>query len=311
VIVVLSLNTALDRTLVVPGFTAGRVQRAERSLLFAGGKGLNVARVVRALGLPVRVVGFLGGMPAPYIRMRCDELGIEQRWVETEEDSRTCVILVDPEKRAETVVNEAGPWIGPVLLERLRATLRDTVGAGDILSLSGSAPPGVPDALYLEVVEEIQARGARVLVDAAAAALRAALDASPWAVTPNAEEAAAALGDADPPDLARRLARHASHVILTLGSSGALYAHGDRVERVPAPQITCVNAVGSGDALVAGFLAGVECGMAPREAVRLGMACGASNAARLEPGIGSRVEVERLLAGMGGGGPGEERLPAR
>ena len=111
-IVVLSMNTAVDRLMLVPNFADGEVFRAERSVAVPGGKALNVARVLRQLGEPVRVVGTLGGMPENFVRTWCDRAGVDGRWVRIEADSRTCVIVVDPTIRA------------PDRTERARSTTR-------------------------------------------------------------------------------------------------------------------------------------------------------------------------------------------
>jgi tagatose 6-phosphate kinase len=307
-IVVLSLNTALDRILVVPRFSVGEVFRAERSEVFAGGKGINVARVLRQLDVPVRVVGFLGGLPEPFIRDRLARAGIDQRWVTVDGESRTCVIVVDPISEEQTVLNEPGPHVSPAELDRVRSTLADSTGPGDILCVSGSAPPGVPDELYGDIIRDMQERGVRTLIDASGGALRAGLLAAPWAAAPNVEECASAIGSGEPMELARRLSEHAEHALLTMGAEGLLYAHRGTVRTFRAPRVKTVNAVGSGDALVAGFLAGIEQGMEPADALRLGMACGAVNAGRLEPGI-DPAAVRRITQGEGE--PGEERFPAR
>ena len=169
-ITVLSLNTAVDRILVVPGFGAGEVYHAERALICAGGKGLNVARVVRRLGEPVQVVGFLGGAPERLIQGACVSLGIEQRWIKIERETRTCVTVVDPRSKSQTVVNEAGPVIGPREIDSLRAELLRSVHRNDMLCISGSAPPGVPVEFYAEIVREMRRRGVLVLVDVSGAA---------------------------------------------------------------------------------------------------------------------------------------------
>jgi tagatose 6-phosphate kinase len=125
--------------------------------------------------------------------------------------------------------------------------------------------------------------------------LRLALQARPWAASPNASECAATLGlEENPRMLVRALAELVDHAMVTLGSEGLVYAHGDAVWRVSPPGIQTVNAVGSGDAFVAGFLAGITRGLPALEAIRRGVACGASNAARFEPGIGSLSELEHL-----------------
>ncbi|HLJ68226.1 MAG TPA: 1-phosphofructokinase family hexose kinase [Chloroflexota bacterium] len=294
-ITVLSLNTALDRIEVVSGFATGRVFRAERVLVCPGGKGANVARALRMLGEPVRITGFLGGSPAPILRSWCDEAGIGQRWIETAGESRTCVIVVDPSTAAQSVVNEPGPFITPDELAALRAELERGLVPDSILCIAGSAPPGVPDTFYAEVVELARERGVRTLADVAGSVLRTVVAAHPWALTPNLDEARAAFGGEDDAEtLARRLQAAAGVTILTLGAGGAILATQGCRYRFTPPSVRTVNAVGSGDALVAGFLAGVSRGRSPVEAMRLGIACGASNAARLEPQIGPPEEIDRL-----------------
>lgn len=296
-IVVLSLNTAVDRTLIVPRFTPGRVFRTRDVTITAGGKGLNVAHAVRRLGAEVTVVGFLGGAPVPFVTAGCAAAGIEQRWVQIGEETRTCVIVVDSVTGAQTVVNESGPTVTAGEVARLRAAVLDTVGHGDLVCISGSAPPGVPADLYATLVNALQRRGARVLVDSSGPPLTLALEARPWAVAPNEEEAAAALGmAASPAELAARLASQASHVLLTLGAAGVVHASRTSVTRYRPPRVPVGNAVASGDAFAAGFLVGIERGWSVQRAVRLAVACGASNAGRAGPGIGETEEIERLMA---------------
>lgn len=294
-LVVLSLNTALDRVWVVPGLQIGEVHRTEQTTVYAGGKGLNVARVLRSLGQPVRVIGFLGGAPASRIEERCEHLGVETHWVRITGESRTCLILVDPENGRQTVVNEPGPRVTPEEVMQLRTVLDDTLRTDDVLAISGSAPPGAPNTLYREVVECGHERGVQVLVDASGDALCHALDAGPWAVAPNLDEARAIAGSVDSPrDVAVWLASRADIALLTLGAEGVLCAGDEELWQLRPPTVPVVNAVGSGDAFVAGFLAGTVQGCSSLDAVRLGVACGASNAARLEPGIGSPEEIEHL-----------------
>jgi len=296
VITVLSLNTAIDRTLLVPGLRLGQVRRARQVWTEAGGKGLNVARVVRQLGQPVRVLGFLGGEARGCIEQRCAELGIEQRWTQIGGESRTCVILADPETGRQTVVNEQGPEIRPEEAERLLATLEATLAAGDLLSLAGSLPPNMPADFYARVIRIGRRARARVLVDAGGETLRLALEAHPWAAAPNEEECSAALGPAQTPlALAHRLAEHCDCGLLTLGPAGLIVASGQGTFRVQPPQVPAVNAVGSGDAFVAGFLVGTVAELPANQAARLGAACGAANAGRFEQGIGSRREMETVL----------------
>lgn len=255
-----------------------------------------MARVLRQLGQPVQVVGFLGGSPAGWIREQCTALSITQHWVEITGESRTCLIVVDPETAEPTVVNEPGPYIKQVEIDRLDRVLQQHTRSDDVLCISGSAPPGVPDDFHASLIRKLRRRAIRVLVDVSGSALIQAWEVSPWAVAPNLEEYAAAFGRADAINAARHLATRAEHVLLTLGGEGALYARGTHIIRVHPPVIDVVNPVASGDAFVAGWLAAMGEGKAPLEAVRLAVACGAANASYLSPGIGSPAEVNALLS---------------
>jgi tagatose 6-phosphate kinase len=262
---------------------------------FAGGKGVNVARNVRRLGLPVRLTGFLGGSPRDLIEEQCSEMGVETHWVQIAGETRTCVTVVDPESERQTVLNEPGPEVQAREVEALMAELARSVHSGDLLCISGSAPPGVPVDLYGQIVREVQARGARVLVDASGAALRSALHASPWAITPNEEESRTVVSHAGSAiDVARSLSSEGEIVLVTLGRDGCILSTEGDVWRIYPPSVQEINAVGSGDAFAAGFLTGIERGETPLKATCLAVACGASNAAHLEPWIGSTEEVEAL-----------------
>jgi 1-phosphofructokinase family hexose kinase len=294
-VTVLSMNTAIDRVLRIPRLVPGTVMRTDGALAFAGGKGLNVARNLRLLHEDVQVVGFLGGAVRDFIQSWCNELEIHTIWAPTAGQSRTCTILIDNETGTQTVVNEPGPTVSPAEVDGLMAALHGAVQPGDLLCISGSAPPGVPDDLYGRIVREMNDREVRVLVDATAGPLRSALEAIPWAVCPNEQELRVTMiENRDTLEPTRELGENIPVVIVTLGREGCLLASEGHVWRLHPPIIDEVNAVGSGDAFAAGFLAGTLEGEPPIDAVTLGVACGASNAGRLEPGIGSRDEVEGL-----------------
>jgi 1-phosphofructokinase family hexose kinase len=293
-IIVLSLNTAIDRVLQIPSLEPGSVTRATESRAFAGGKGINVARNLRKLGYDVRLVGFLGGAAGTFIEGECRTRGIDARWTRMAGETRTCVTLVEPTGR-QSVVNEPGPWVTPDEIERLLEMLQASVVSGDLLCISGTAPPGSPVSLYGRIVREM--RGLRVLVDAGGDALRSAIEDGAWAIAPNQEELRAATeSDAPLEEIAQTVADKAEVVLVTLGREGCLLAYGEQLWKAKAPRIGEVNAVGSGDAFVAGFLSATERGLDAVAAVRLAVACGASNAMHLEPWIGPGDEIEALLS---------------
>jgi tagatose 6-phosphate kinase len=295
-IIVLSVNTAIDRVLQVPVFTPGTVMRATETRTFAGGKGINVARNLRKLGDQVRVVGFLGGFAAAFIKERCSELGLDARWVDIAGETRTCITCLDSATGRQTVLNEPGPPVTSHEVDRLLEVLPASVSPGDLLCISGTAPPGMPAAAYGEIVQMMKELGLRVLVDAGGPGLHSAIRAGAWAVSPNEEElrSATKLGGASAAEIAHKVAEEIDIVLVTMGRNGCILgAHGG-LWRASAPEIHELNAVGSGDAFVAGFLSATANGVEPVEAIRLAVACGASNALRYEPWIGSRQEIETL-----------------
>ena len=262
----------------------------------AGGKGLNVARAVRQLGEPVRVIGFLGGAPRALIERSCAALEIDGRWVETREESRTCLIMVDRALGIQTVVNEPGPLLSDEEVAQLLEEIDRSTHPGDYLCLSGSAPPGAPDDLHARIVAGAQERGVRALLDATGTALRLGLESHPWAAAPNIDEAAVAFPPGgSPEEMAARLAEKVEVALLTLGVEGVVVANAGERYLLRPPLVKTVNAVASGDAFAAGFLVGTSRGLPVMEAAKLGVACGASNASRLEPGIGEEAEIEELM----------------
>ncbi len=296
-IVVLSMNTAFDRVVEIPRFKTGEVHRARRAQVFAGGKALNVVRVIRQLGQPVRVIGTLGGTPDRSIRSWCDDMKIDAHWIAIKGESRTCVIVVDPAAEEQTVLNEPGPTLIGDEVQRIRKEIDRASGAGDTLCISGSAPPGVPTTFYADVVTTAKKRGVRVLLDASGPALRHALDAGPWAAVPNVQECAEVFGaQAEPAVLATWLAERTEHALLTLGADGVLYAGASGRWHLTPPATVTVNAVGSGDALVAGFVTGMAEGLSPLESARRGVACGAANAAGFGPGIDTGSDIGLLVS---------------
>jgi 1-phosphofructokinase family hexose kinase len=223
-------------------------------------------------------------------------MGLDQHWLTTAGSSRTCLILLGDAETGPTVINEEGPRVTPAEVEELRETLDRSVRSGDILCLSGSAPPGVPPGALGEIVTSLGHRGVRVMLDTSGARLAEALPAAPWGVAPNAAEASAVLGPHEPLRLAAALAERAEHVLLTLGSEGAIYAGKGESWRLTPPPLTAVNPIASGDALVAGFVWGMAHGRSGLESARLGVACGSANAAQLRAGVTSRARVEAMAS---------------
>jgi 1-phosphofructokinase/tagatose 6-phosphate kinase len=306
VIVTVTLNAAFDRTITVPNFQRGQRHRASNGLPQAGGKGINVARALKLLGVPVVATGLAGGQAGLRIVERLTAEAILNDFVRIEDESRTSTAVVDPATGTYTEINEWGPVVRPEELEMLRDKLAYLSQGAELVVLAGSLPRGLSEHLYAELIHELAQRHIPVVLDSDGEPLRYGVHAEPFLVTPNQAEAEALVGQEfhDDEDFLLGLDEIAElgarNVIITSESGCfALLREGreQRRFRALAPRIEPVSRVGGGDVLLAAYLAqrGAE---RPIEAA-LGLAVGAGAASTLELGAGrfDPRQAQRLAAG--------------
>jgi len=303
-ITVVSLNSAMDRTVMVDQLRPGAEQRALSAAVHLGGKGLNVAQVVRALGESVCVTGFAGGPTGEYIRSECRRLGVADHLVRTAGESRVCYIFAEKNGSAPTVVNEPGPTVSAGEVAALVDLYDHLLPQASVVVLSGSMPPGVPADLYRTLIERARRAGRRCVLDASGTALREGLAGGPWVIKPNQGELAQLTGgpwdgvDAWKVRCAKLAALGAGNVVATLGAEGALVCSAGQFWRVTPPTVQAANPVGSGDALVAGMAVAAHRGQPLLEGVCLGTACAAANAASMTPYVPAGDELRMLMRGV-------------
>ena len=311
-IVTVTLNTAMDRTLLVPNFQLGQRHRASLALSSAGGKGVNVARALRHLGVPVVATGFLGGRNGAQVADLLTDEGILNDFVRIEGESRTSVALLDPISDQYTEVNEWGPEVSEAELDALREKLAYLTQGAVFVVFAGSLPRGVDPAFYGELVRDLAKQQILTVLDTEGEPLRLGVGAEPFLVSPNLREAEALVGHefVDDDDLAHGLEEIAElgarNVLVSLETGCYALVRDDReAHRVRgiAPRLEVVSTIGAGDTLLAGFLAARIAGKDVEESVRAAVAAGAASI--LEPGPGrfdpravsrvsNLVKVERL-----------------
>jgi 1-phosphofructokinase family hexose kinase len=299
-----SLNPAIDKVAAVDRLKPGRIHRPELLATVPGGKALNAVRVARTLGVAADIVAVVAGHAGAWIVEQLAARGIPGWFVSLEGETRTCLSVLDRETGDLTEFYEPGldlpddQW--GAVESALRDALADRPGATVVL-LAGSLPPGAPADAYRRLAAQGATAGARVVVDVGGAPLAAALEARPWLVKINAAEAAATTGlpTTDRNDVAtaaRRLIRDgAEQALVTMGIEGAvLVTEGGAWSVGRAPEVGPFS-VGSGDALVGGFVAALARGDDLPTAFRHGAAAAAANA--LIPGQGELDpdDVARLL----------------
>lgn len=293
-------NPAVDRTLVIPGFAAGRVWRAESTLVSCGGKGMNVARVLRALGMKALCAAILGGATGRLAAEAARAEGLAGAWTWIAGETRTDIIIVDENAEA-TVVNEPGPAVTAEEWERFTAELATLAREAAAVSVSGSFPPATPPGTAARLIAAAAAGGAPVWIDTSGPALAEALAARPAGVKINATEAAALLGHSaiglEGASRAARalLAQGAASAVITLGAGGAVMAEGERLWHATPPALRILNPTGSGDAFLGGLLKGLATGLPPIERLREAVAAGSAAALRAGTGDMEEQDFHRLL----------------
>jgi tagatose 6-phosphate kinase len=277
-ILIVCPNLAVDRTLEIAHFDIGRVHRARRAEIRAGGNGVNAARALAGIGEEAFLLGFVGGTSGQRIVSGLTEEEIASDLVPMSGESRTCTILLEPDGVA-TVINEVGPTVDAAspLLERFGAALPRAAAVG----FMGSLLPGLPERLYAQLIEYCHAAGIPSLVDTSGSALASALEARPSVATPNRSEAEALLSS--PLDSLDSIADAVGklHTLgpgiaaITMGSRGVVASTGDLIAhafvRDPS-DLRMGNPTGAGDALAAGILAGMVRRYSFEDTLRLGVA---------------------------------------
>jgi 1-phosphofructokinase/tagatose 6-phosphate kinase len=310
VIVTVTLNAALDRTLTVPNLQPGHRHRASQKLTLAGGKGINVARALKRLDVPVVATGLAGGRTGTRIVEELTTEAILNDLVRIGDESRTSTAVVDPMTSSFTEINEWGPNVEPEELATLKEKLRYLARGADAVVFAGSLPRGVEESFYADAIRELNRAGVQTMLDSAGEPLRLGVDAEPGLVSPNQHEAEGLVGQElnDEADFLMALdaiADQGARSVVITHEAGAygLTREERRVRRfhAVAPAVEPVSAVGSGDVLLAAFLAARLERRSFDEALRLAVAAGTAStlevgAGRFQPREAGRLAPQVQLA---------------
>ncbi|MFF9124563.1 1-phosphofructokinase family hexose kinase [Streptomyces sp. NPDC014889] len=259
-ILTVTLNTALDITYRVPSLRPHATHRVSEVTERPGGKGVNVARVLAALGHEVTVTGFAGGATGRQVRDRLasEAPGVVDALVPVAGATRRTIAVVDARTGDTTQLNEPGPVVGPAEWSAFQDVYEELLGSVSAVALCGSLPPGLPVGAYAGLIRTARAAGVPVLLDTSGEALRRGVAARPDIVKPNADELAELTGSHEPlratHDARRRGARA---VVASLGADGLLAHTPDGLWRAAPPARVQGNPTGAGDSAVAGLLSGL------------------------------------------------------
>jgi 1-phosphofructokinase family hexose kinase len=303
-IITVTLNAAIDKSLSVPNFRLGRRHRTVEQRTMAGGKGVNIARALKALGQPVIATGLAGGVTGTHIVEQLTEEAILNDFVRIRDESRTNTSVLDPTNGEQTEVNERGPAVSEQEVELFRDKLLYLARGAAIVVLAGSLPRGVEPDLYATLIRELQKAGVTTAIDTDGDPLLHAVRAEPDVVSPNVLEAEELVGYEFAGEDERLLA---VREIVALGPREAIMTMADGcVADVLIDGKSCLRRArtkpretiakrGSGDAFLAGYIAARYEGRSPDQCLRFGVACGAESTARLGAALIDPREARRLM----------------
>ena len=296
-----TLNVSIDRRYVVDNAAVGAVNRVRECTASAGGKGLNVARVIHALDTDVTAAGIAGGALGEFIRQQLDAENIRHHFTKTSGETRCCINIYDTVTGTQTEFLEPGAPVSPSEFSRFLADFDELCADSDIITISGSLPKGLEADTYATLIKRADDMGKRVLLDVSGTPLAAALDAHPWYIKPNEDEIAAvaklqAITDEQLRDAAAALCRRGiSRVVISLGARGAMLACSDGVFIATPPHIDTANTVGCGDAMTAAFAVAAIRNMTPPDALRFAVAVSAASAMDPRTGGLNPADADALL----------------
>lgn len=296
----ITFNPSLDYIVTVPEFKLGAVNRTEKEILFPGGKGINVSIVLKNLGMESTILGFTAGFTGEEIRRRVQELGCKEELITVENGySRINLKLRSKE---ESEINGMGPVIEQEVINQLYRQL-EGLRKGDILVLAGSIPSSMPDTMYSDILEFLEGKGIRVVVDATRDLLVNVLKYHPFLIKPNNHELGEIFGvelkeKREVLKYAKKLQdQGARNVLVSMAGEGAvLVAEDGNVYESAAPKGHVVNSVGAGDSMVAGFLYGYLRSERYKTAFQFGVATGSASA--FSENLATKAEVETVLKTM-------------
>lgn len=279
----LTLNPAMDKTVVIGNFTPGGVNRIQSLLIDVGGKGINVSKCLKSLGCESTAAAFWGGAAGQRGIDFLHENGIGSLVVTVSEDTRTNLKVIDPVRHENTDINEPGPTITEENLAELIRKLDEAILPGDILILSGSIPKGCSSSIYRDLIRRYQDKGAKVYLDADGENFRLGITAAPALIKPNIDELNRHL-NADLTEISEIAAAAneflklgIEEVVVSLGGDGALLVKEGLCLKAEGLRVPVLSTVGAGDSMVAALACGAEKGLTDQQRLKLAIAISAAS----------------------------------
>jgi len=297
-VLIVNLNTTIDKTHIVNDYKIDRVYRPVKTIKVGGGKGINVARVLNKLKIPYNVIGFLGGVNRRFVIRNFKKEKINFVEIPIKGDSRDITIVVDPINRTETVINEKGPVISPQEQKLFLKKFERLIKKVKYLAICGSMPLGMPYTFYGKLIEIAKKYGVFTLLDTSNRPLFESIKFGPDLIKPNETEFKIICHKRFPnikKEISELYKKGIKYIILTKGRKGCIGFDGKKFIKVKPPKITKISTVGSGDAFTAGLIYSFIKGKNFADSLVFATACAAANALKIGAGELNLKDIYKLL----------------
>lgn len=299
-IITVTLNPALDKTITIDDFKIGSVNRIASTRVDAGGKGINVSKVIKELQHKSLALGFLGGSSGDQIKNYLDDLNINNEFLFLKDQTRTNLKIIDKVNDTHTDINENGPSLVEENIKNIKEKIMKYCTEDSLVVLSGSVPGGVCSTIYGELIKDIKNKGGKVILDADGELLIEGIKAGPYMVKPNIHELEKAFGvSIDSQDKVIEIAKKildygVKYVVISLGSEGSIFITNDKIAKVNGIKVEVKSTVGAGDSMVAALAIAVEKDYCFEEAIKLACATSTANVMTEGTQTGRLEDIEKL-----------------
>ncbi|NLM97366.1 MAG: 1-phosphofructokinase family hexose kinase [Halanaerobiaceae bacterium] len=299
-ILTVTMNPAVDIIYEVEDFRANKVFRPVNMMTCAGGKGINVARVIRELIGEVSATGFIGGSNGLYIERELKREGINNKFYYIQDNTRTSIHIIDQKNDTTTAVLESGPCIEEREIKGFLKKFEEMIQDCKVIIASGSLPAGLPDNFYQVLIDISRKKNVYFLLDTSSSYLKNGINSGPYMVKPNEDEVKQLFDVKEGkitdyiPVLNEFREKGIDLPVITLGKYGCITLIENEVYQFIPPEVKAKNPVGSGDAFMGGCGAGIYKDLDPMETIKLALACGTANSLFLKNGIITKERVNEI-----------------
>jgi 6-phosphofructokinase 2 len=296
----ITLNPALDRTLWINEIREDVSNRIIREESYAGGKGIDVSKVLTALGVSNRALGFIAGFAGRQLEAQLIRDGTSCGFIPVSGETRINVVIHEMSTGRQIILNSSGPEVKPFELLEITDVVR-RLEEPEFISIGGSLPPGAHPEIYRKIIETAKLRGARVVLDVDREALKIGIQGKPDIIKPNIHELSTLVGRKlekrnEILDAARELNRKGVGIVLvSMGPRGILLVSDGKAYQAVPPAVEVVNTIGAGDSSVAGFICGLASGEDLKESLIRATAAGTATTLRQGTALATKEDVEMIV----------------